>query len=162
MSFDVSPPSPASIGSREQPKKPQQTSWEQTVAANTNWQAYPVSESSGTPWPSEAVIAVRVLRDEILHLEAVAGVGSYGAGWSSETALGTREQLALQLQVAKHEVELLQENLHIASRRSENLQATLDQRERELHKTHGQLVEHIRQSSSLLGGLLGPGGTPRA
>ena len=162
MSFDVSPPSPASIGSREQPKKPQQTSWEQTVAANTSWQAYPVSESSGTPWPSEAVIAVRVLRDEILHLEAVAGVGSYGAGWSSETALGTREQLALQLQVAKHEVELLQEHLHISSRRSENLQATLDQRERELHKTHGQLVEHIRQSSSLLGGLLGPGGTPRA
>ena len=101
---------------------------------------------------------MRVLTTELCHLEATAAVVASSA--ATRTAIADtsasadgREQLAVMLQIARHEVDLLQSQLHIASQRTETLQATLEIRELELQRTHSQITEHMRQSGALLGSL---------
>ena len=99
----------------------------------------------------EGRVALNVLSAELRHLEAAAGVVAAASATDASGADGGQLQLALR--VAKLEVELLNEHLQLAARRSETLQATLEQREVELQRTHTSLVDDMRQSGALLGSL---------
>ena len=78
-----------------------------------------------------------------------------GRGYDASSSPPSSRQLAMQLHIARHEVNLLHEHLYTAGRRTETLQATLEQRELELQRTHESLIDHMRQSGALLGQLAG-------
>jgi hypothetical protein len=129
------------------------------------------NHAGGAGLSAEARVAVRTLCSELRQIDdrlhgatTATDPLSSAVVQDSEVAYGVHtpdeahapalaRQLALQLQIARHEVGLLQDHLHVAHRRSETLQAALDQRELELQRTHDNLVEHMRQSGALLGSL---------
>lgn len=132
------------------------------------------SGSAAVGMPPEAAVAVRALSKELRLLEAGYGLvaaaamhaadaaasatpSSAGGGpnaASPPTALPpSNHSLAMQLQISQHEVELLQDHLHMSTERARGLQAALDQREADLQRAHSSLVEHMRQSGALLGSL---------
>jgi len=115
-------------------------------------------------------VAIRTLTAELRALEtssvavaayaaAVGGVGvggvpsvlalqaSAGDGRGEDGA--TAAHLALQLQLARHEMSVLQDHLQVAHKRSEALQATVEQRDLEL----SVVQRHMRSSGALLGSL---------
>ena len=103
---------------------------------------------------ADAVIALRVLTKEMRHLEAAASVVEWAA-LADEPAGAARspKQLALQLQIAQHEAELSHDHLNAAMHRAKMLQANLVHKDAELHRAHMQMVDHMRQSGTLLGTL---------
>lgn len=118
--------------------------------------------SGGFPAASETAVAVRTLGAELRQLEALshaaaaaATTGDLTVADGTEAGAPARQQLALELQIARREVELLQDHLHIAHKRSESLQSTLEQRELELQRSQAQTVEVMRTSGALLGSLAG-------
>jgi hypothetical protein len=108
--------------------------------------AAPLTPMGATALPVETRVAVHSMSIELRQLEATAAVAAAAHG-GGESADGMT-QLAL-----RHEIELLQGHLHVAARRTETLQATLEQRELELQRAHAQLCEHMRQSGAMLASL---------
>ena len=122
------------------------------------------SYAGGFAVSSEAAVAVRALSTELRLLETSAAAsaayasavnGALGAGTSFEAVAGRGSaettQLALQLQLTRHEVDLLQDHLQVAHKRGEALQAALEQKELEL----AVVQRHVRSSGNLLGTLAG-------
>jgi chromosome segregation ATPase len=89
----------------------------------------------------------RVLSEELGRME-VEGEARAAA------AEAVVRETAMQLQVAHHEVSLLQEHLEASTRQADELRAKLEAKEGELHRSNTQLVMHMRQSGSLLAELL--------
>ena len=116
-------------------------------------------------------MAVRTLTAELRALEtsavaasayatAVGGAGGASSAtgarvlaWpvvtSDEAGEASAAQLALQLQLARHELQVLHDHLQVANKRSEALQATVEQRDLEL----SVVQRHMRSSGALLGSL---------
>ena len=110
--------------------------------------------SAASGMPTESAVALRVLAKEMCHLEAAASVVEWAA-LAGEPSVAARspKQLALQLQIAQHEVELSHDYLNAATHRTKLLRANLEQKDAELQRTRVHMVGRLRQSGTLLGSL---------
>ena len=95
----------------------------------------------------DAVVVCCAMRGDILALE------EEGAA-RHQAAVEESRSLQLQLQVAQYEIKLLQEHLHSATSRGDELAMRLEDKEGELQRANAQLLMHMRQSGSLLAELV--------